>query len=142
MVGPSRGRTPVPQAVQRERTSRAARPRRTPPLHRMKSVCTTRGSTPTRVRTSKPTLRCGRMFVSPSARAGHFESGTCASWTGSSCAPEQLSQLADNLYRCLKPACASKFATLSVHVESGSCGAGLFRRVRKAMDSWTRRLQV
>ena len=141
-----------------------------------------------------PTLRClgadcGRTFVSPSALAGHFESGTCAScmtrdqldrlvvradrknyvtqrwanqrmWNGAAyecplCSdefdkPEQLSQhlqsprhaLVDNMYRC--PDCARQFATLSAlcgHVESGSCGAGSFRRVRKAMDSWTR-LQV
>ncbi len=144
-----------------------------------------------------PTLRCpgagcGRTFVSPSALAGHFESGTCAScmtrdqldrlvvradrknyvtqrwatermWNGAAyeCPlcddasferPEQLSQHlqslrhahADNMYRCPKPDCASEFATLSAlwgHVESGSCGAGSFRRVRKVMDSWTR-LQV
>jgi hypothetical protein len=132
---------------------------------------------------------CGRTFVSPSALAGHFESGTCAScmtrdqldrlvvradrknyvterwatermWNGAAyeCPlcdatfekPEQLSQHmqsprhahADNMYKC--PDCASEFATLSAlcgHVESGSCGAGSFRRVRKAIDSWTR-LQV
>ncbi|KAH9030598.1 hypothetical protein EDB83DRAFT_2269042 [Lactarius deliciosus] len=29
---------------------------------------------------------CGRTFVSPSAPAEHFGSGTCASWTGLSCA--------------------------------------------------------
>ncbi|KAH8991387.1 hypothetical protein EDB86DRAFT_3046177 [Lactarius hatsudake] len=145
-----------------------------------------------------PTLRCpgadcGRTFVSPSALAGHFESGACASrmtrdqldrlvvradrknyvtqrwatgrmWNGAAyeCPlcddasfdrPEQLSQHlqsprhahADNLYKCPEPSCASEFGTLSAlwgHVESGSCGAGSFRRVRKAMDNWTRRLQV
>ena len=132
------------------------------------------------------------MFVSPSALAGQFESGTCAPcmtrdqldrlvvradrknyvtqrwatermWNGAAyecplCddalfdAPERLSQHlqsprhahADNMYRCPKPDCGSEFATLSAlwgHVESGSCGAGSFRRVRKVMDSWTR-LQV
>jgi hypothetical protein len=47
----------------------------------------------------------------------------------------------DKIYRCPKADCRTEFVTLSglcQHVEGGSCGVRMFRRVRDTMDSLTR----
>ena len=47
----------------------------------------------------------------------------------------------DSIYRCPNTNCRTEFVTLSglyQHVEGGSCGVRMFRRVRVAMESLTR----
>jgi hypothetical protein len=47
----------------------------------------------------------------------------------------------DRIYRCPKTDCLTEFVTLSglcQHVEGGSCGVMMFRRVRDVMDGLTR----
>jgi hypothetical protein len=47
----------------------------------------------------------------------------------------------DKIYRCPKTDCSTEFVTLSElcqHVEGGSCGVMIFRRVRDTMESLTR----
>src|SRR5260221_9401018 len=47
----------------------------------------------------------------------------------------------DKIYRCPKPDCRTEFVTLSglcQHVEGGTCGVRVFKRVRDAMESLTR----
>lgn len=47
----------------------------------------------------------------------------------------------DKIYRCPKADCRTEFVTLSglcQHVEGGSCGVRMFRRVRDTMESLTR----
>ena len=47
----------------------------------------------------------------------------------------------DKIYRCPNTDCRTEFVTLSglcQHVEGGSCGVRMFRRVRNAMESLTR----
>jgi hypothetical protein len=51
----------------------------------------------------------------------------------------------DKTYRCPKTDCRTEFATLSglcQHVEGGSCGVRMFRRVRDTMESLTRSLNM
>jgi len=47
----------------------------------------------------------------------------------------------DKIYRCPKSDCRTEFVTLSglcQHVEGGSCGVRMFKRVRDVMESLTR----
>ncbi|KAI0280580.1 hypothetical protein BGY98DRAFT_914517, partial [Russula aff. rugulosa BPL654] len=51
----------------------------------------------------------------------------------------------DKIYRCPKTDCRTEFVTLSglcQHVEGGSCGVRMFRRVRDTMESLTRGLNM
>ena len=51
----------------------------------------------------------------------------------------------DKIYRCPKADCRTEFVTLSglcQHVEGGSCGVRMFRRVRDTMESLTRGLNM
>jgi len=51
----------------------------------------------------------------------------------------------DKIYRCPKEDCRVEFVTLSglcQHVEGGSCGVRMFRRVRDTMESLTRGLNM